>query len=285
MPWVRLDDQFTEHPKVVAAGPLAGWLYVCGLTYCARQLTDGFIPRAQLRRLLPTGGVDRLAARLVTVGLWEPADDGYRVHDFLNYNASREQTLALRKQKADAGRRGGWRKAGRVLATRQPVANTPVPIPQPCSAPTEHLPEEETSVAVLTTPPAAAERAGAPPTIKALEPRYSADFELWWAWYPRRREKIAAYRAYRKTLEAGATDTELLLAARHCAAHVEEQGTEERFIPLPATFLGPSRKWLDFRDGVPCEVTRTPRNGVHKPNAFDLIDREVARLKETRDDE
>jgi hypothetical protein len=50
MPWVRLDEHFGEHPKVLAAGPLAGWLYVMGLGYCNRNLTDGLIPRAMVRR-------------------------------------------------------------------------------------------------------------------------------------------------------------------------------------------------------------------------------------------
>ena len=51
MVWVKLDDQFTENPKVVQAGPLASWLHVCGLVYCSRNLTDGFIPAMMVPRL------------------------------------------------------------------------------------------------------------------------------------------------------------------------------------------------------------------------------------------
>lgn len=113
MPWVRLDDQFPEHPKVSEAGPLAAWLYVCGLAYCARQLTDGFIPAAQLRRLLPTGSVAKLADRLVSARLWEPTDGGFRVHDYLEYQPSRVEVEAershLRAVRAAAGRLGGVR--------------------------------------------------------------------------------------------------------------------------------------------------------------------------------
>lgn len=154
MSWVRLDDQFTDHPKVVEAGPMAAWLYVCGLTYCARQLTDGFVPSGQLRRLVPVAGVAKLAQRLVEVHLWETAPGGYRVHDYLIYNPTRQQTLALREQKASAGRKGGWQKAGNVLAERQASATTPVPIPQPVPIPSrpdgtasspEHLQEDVTS--------------------------------------------------------------------------------------------------------------------------------------------
>lgn len=144
MPWVRIDDQFPDHPKVVEAGPMAAWLYVCGLTYCARQLTDGFIPVAQVPRLVGGPGVGRLAARLVSAGLWEEVPGGYRVHDFLIYNPSREQTLVRREIRASAGQRGGKQKASNLLACRQPdatdsvlskpVANVyPVPVPVPMS--------------------------------------------------------------------------------------------------------------------------------------------------------
>ena len=51
MPWVRLDDQFPDHPKSLAVGPLGSWLYICGLAYANRFLTDGFIPERQTKRL------------------------------------------------------------------------------------------------------------------------------------------------------------------------------------------------------------------------------------------
>lgn len=136
MPWVRLDDQFPDHPKIVRAGPSAAWLYVCGLAYCARHLTDGLIPEAQMPRLMT--GAAKLADRLVAAGLWEVTDDGYRVHDFLNYNPSRAQTLAKREIRASAGARGGKQKASNLLAASQADATTmrvangyPVPVPLP----------------------------------------------------------------------------------------------------------------------------------------------------------
>ena len=51
MSWVKIDDHFSDHPKVVQAGPEAAWLYICGLCYCAKYLTDGFIPKRQVKRL------------------------------------------------------------------------------------------------------------------------------------------------------------------------------------------------------------------------------------------
>jgi hypothetical protein len=48
MAWVKLDDTVHEHPKMLKAGPAASWFWVCGIAYCQRQLTDGFIPEKAL---------------------------------------------------------------------------------------------------------------------------------------------------------------------------------------------------------------------------------------------
>lgn len=129
MPWVRLDEEFPDHPKVVTAGPLAGWLHVCALAYCNRHLTDGFIPRAQVGRLVNFAGIINLdedpgpcdvrdmpdvspyelADRLVSLGVWERRQGGFAIHDFLDYQPSRAEIEAQRKVKKDAGRAGGIR--------------------------------------------------------------------------------------------------------------------------------------------------------------------------------
>lgn len=128
MPWVRLDEQFPDHPKTVIAGPLAGWLHVCALAYCNRMTTDGFIPYNQVGRLadftticIANGAVDDprtvykpadaydQAERLVNVGMWEATAGGFRIHDYLDYQPSRAEIEAQRKVKADAGRKGGFR--------------------------------------------------------------------------------------------------------------------------------------------------------------------------------
>ena len=44
MPWVRVDDHFNEHPKLAKVGPLGWGIWLAGLAYCNRNLTDGFIP-------------------------------------------------------------------------------------------------------------------------------------------------------------------------------------------------------------------------------------------------
>lgn len=101
MAWIRLDDNAPWHPKHLKAGPLASWLWVCGLAYCQRHATDGFIPVEAMHMLGATGPWKPLASALVKAGLWIEAEGGYRVHDFLDWNDSREE----REGRAEFNRR------------------------------------------------------------------------------------------------------------------------------------------------------------------------------------
>jgi hypothetical protein len=96
MAWVRLDDAFPEHPKVLAAGDEAAWLYVCALAYCNRHLTDGALPAAAVKRLTNHKRPILLAMRLVDVGLFDRTEDGFHVHDYLDYQSSKEAVEAER---------------------------------------------------------------------------------------------------------------------------------------------------------------------------------------------
>ena len=98
MSWAKIDDQFSEHPKVIEAGPLAGWLYVRGLCYAAKYLTDGFISDAQAQQLaLFAGSSPELLQKLVDCSLWERVNGGYQIHDYLDYNPTAASVRAERE--------------------------------------------------------------------------------------------------------------------------------------------------------------------------------------------
>jgi len=86
MAWVYLDDQFPDHPKVVAAGGDAAWLFVSMLCYARRFATEGFIPDAQITRLTDRRSPRRLAQKLVSVGLLHLSDGGWTIHDYADWN-------------------------------------------------------------------------------------------------------------------------------------------------------------------------------------------------------
>lgn len=101
MPWFRLDDSFHSHPKVIAAGNEAVGLYVrCG-TYAAEHLTDGFLPKDVV--LLYGSGA--LAEKLTGVKLWHRARGGWTIHDYLDYNPSKQAVDKDRLKAAERQRR------------------------------------------------------------------------------------------------------------------------------------------------------------------------------------
>lgn len=108
MPWGRLDDSLYDHPKLdlipVEERLAAIGLWTRAISWCNRFLTDGLVPRDRIVKL--DGTVD-LADRLVAAGLFEPAQHGYLVHDFLAFNDSREKILERRQH--DADRKAKWR--------------------------------------------------------------------------------------------------------------------------------------------------------------------------------
>jgi hypothetical protein len=122
MSWVKLDDGFFRHPKVLAAGRDARELYVAGLCYCGSGLTDGRIPAGAVRVLGAEVEIDQAmsaADRLVSVGLWERDGSDFVVHDYLEYQPSKERVLATREARTEAGRRGGKQKSSNLLEVRQ----------------------------------------------------------------------------------------------------------------------------------------------------------------------
>lgn len=111
MAWVRLDDKFAQHEKVLEAGPLGMALHVAGICYASGNLTDGFIKKAVIPVLADFEEIDeavgqpgfgrRMALeKLIAAGLWAWDDErkGYWIHDYLDYNPSAETVLAKREQ-------------------------------------------------------------------------------------------------------------------------------------------------------------------------------------------
>lgn len=173
MTWTKLDDGIFDHPKMLRAGEDAANLYVRALVWCNKHLTDGAIPREALRVLTSRRDAASLADKLVAVGLWSSAEDGWSVHGFSDHNPTREQVEARRSElsakRAEAGKRGGLRSgevrrdeanAKQVASTDAKQNATPVP-----SRPDQTSQKGETS-SLLSPQPSAAPTAPA----LALEP-------------------------------------------------------------------------------------------------------------------
>ena len=111
MPWFAVDDQFHEHPKPHRAGVEAVGLWSLAGSYCADNLTDGFVPERVLSRWAQPAKARRLAARLVAADMWHPdeqdGEKGWRFHDWADFQFTRKSLEEHRRKKAEAGRKGG----------------------------------------------------------------------------------------------------------------------------------------------------------------------------------
>lgn len=153
MGWVRLDDRISEHPKMCKAGPLGLAVFVAGLAYCNRNLTDGFIPTSVASTLLHGGWEDDegrvwetcvssgmagydfecilIAELLADVGLFHRVPGGFRIHDYEDYQPSKAEVLEKRQKTAD---RVAKHRKGHVTPPVTPLLTQP-PTPTPSNKP------------------------------------------------------------------------------------------------------------------------------------------------------
>lgn len=114
MPYMSVEDDFADHPKVVAlwGGPCAAdaiALWVLAGSWSSRQLTDGFIPDARVK-LFPTKA--KAAAELVRVGLWTRVEGGYQFHEWSERNPSAAGVKKRRAKQAERTRRHRQKRMG-----------------------------------------------------------------------------------------------------------------------------------------------------------------------------
>jgi hypothetical protein len=105
--WVRIDDHLHAHPKFRAAWeqePASVGLELFALSHSAAYLTDGRIDGLFVRSWFRTPRRQhRAVGALVDAGLWVPNGSGWEIHDYLDYNPSREQVT--RKRRSDVMRK------------------------------------------------------------------------------------------------------------------------------------------------------------------------------------
>lgn len=107
MPWVRFDERYREHPKVVYAGKNGRELHEAMIFYCAQNLTDGKIHLNQIAKLAAMeevadwkGALDRLC--VVIDDFENPlvdalADGFYALHDYHVYQPSKAKIMGERE--------------------------------------------------------------------------------------------------------------------------------------------------------------------------------------------
>jgi hypothetical protein len=202
--WVKIDDQFPTHPKVMKAGLEARALFVTSLCYSANHLTDGFVTvevTPLLTAMSQISNGDAAVKKLLEVGLWEECEGGYLIHDFLVYNPP--STKILDERRANADRQARYRDHRNVKSNgvTNGVTNTPpVPVPVPVlkkkisaeKAPRPRDPLFDAIAKVCNVDPATAGSsiAKVESALKKAEPPYTDQDVIafgvkWWEWKER----------------------------------------------------------------------------------------------------
>jgi hypothetical protein len=113
MVWAKLDDSIYDHPKLLRVPPATGWVFIAGISWSGRHLTDGAIPEGALVVLR---GTPDQAAELVAAGLWEAVAEGWRIHDYAEYQPSSGSVnghrSGLSAKRSEAGRKGARARWG-----------------------------------------------------------------------------------------------------------------------------------------------------------------------------
>lgn len=127
MGWVRLDDNFADHPKIIALSDTAFRLFITGLCYSNRQLTDGVIPY-QIVNAWVGDNPEKPSDELEDQGLWERIDKGFYIRSYTEYQPSREK-IEKKRDEAKERLRRYREKHGNANETQ--MKRQPQPIPNP----------------------------------------------------------------------------------------------------------------------------------------------------------
>lgn len=233
--WVKIDDGYPGHDKLLAAGAEGMALDVAGMCWSAKRGTDGFVPDYAITVLYPVKNPRGVASRLVQVGRWERDDvrQGWVIHDFLKYNPSAAQVAELREARSQSGQRGGQASAA---ARAQANASTSG------RAPTEHDAQHNANPVS--------------PEVKSntMLPPGSELFEPFWRVYPKRNGrkvgKADAEKVWRRLKPADISAC--LVAVNHYAAACDSGQT----LAMDAHRWLTKRRWQDWQEPVSANGTQ-----------------------------
>lgn len=246
MPWARFDDHMPSHRKVRPLSDAAFRLWVSSVCWSNANHTDGVVLCHDLTYVSDVRRPRKCVAELVGSGLWEEIENGWLVHDFLDYNPSAAQVSAQRKLKT--ARQQRWR-AGRgeddVDASTEPSKDAPTDASRD-AAPSRPVPSPTTTYTSPAEPDdGQTPKPGKPKKAKADVPLEPEAFDRFWRIYPRKVAPLAAVRAWNKAIRTNVSAKLILDAAEFYA--MERRGQDPTYTKHPATWLN-AACWQDEPD-------------------------------------
>lgn len=110
MPFIRLSDSYIDHPKFLVLSDGAFRLWHEGMAFCRKHETDGRINGAALqgfRYARPSR-----ITELEQATLWHKTQTGYDVHDYLDWNHSKDEAKQQREASVERTRKWRSRRSG-----------------------------------------------------------------------------------------------------------------------------------------------------------------------------
>lgn len=129
--YVPLDVEYDSDDKLILAGPMAELLYVRGLAFAKRTMSNGDINSAQIAvvgRGIPSAV--KHAAKLVEVGAWRSTATGWHISAWLKRNKSVEAIDSEREAKKAASAKANHER-WHVGEQGKPSASCPLCHPEP----------------------------------------------------------------------------------------------------------------------------------------------------------
>jgi hypothetical protein len=119
----RVDGTLADEPDYNQLSDAEFGVFMRGVLYITRQLSDGLIPKHCLNRVSTSPKARRYSAQLVTSGVWTDEGDSWRVRDWRRFVDSADEVQQRRERTAKKVADWRARKAG---VTELQTSNLPV---------------------------------------------------------------------------------------------------------------------------------------------------------------
>jgi hypothetical protein len=209
----QVDPDFYDHPKVLGMSDAAVSLWTRAGSYSVAKSTDGFVAETVLVHALRS--TLEVADELVHRGLWQRRKGGFQFHEWDARNLTKARIEADREADRERKRleREAARQNGKKQVNKQVVRPDTERTPEGTQTESEGNPPSSVSLSVSVS-----ESSPPKPPKGARRRRYDYGdderFKRFWAAFPLKEGKAAAYQAWLKALERGVNPEWIISAAQ-----------------------------------------------------------------------
>lgn len=231
--YAKLSNEFWRSPSVMEmldTNPAALGYYVAAVSYASDNLTDGLIEERVAKHSLRVP--EDVINFLVEIGKWETVEGGWLIHNYAKWQNSREQIEAARER--DRNRKANNRSEDIPNGIQTESEDTPDGIRPAVNQNTKpkHNNQNDSS----------SDESNTPQTPRRDHDAYTPEFEEFWQAYPRKKDKRAAWKAWKAALKRA--NPEAIIDAAKAEA---KRPCELKYRKYPASWLN-ADAWEDEPD-------------------------------------